>query len=151
MLVSDLDQVLAIENAVQAYPWTRGNFCDALDSGYLCYVDDIDGKFCSYSVLMAGVGEAELLNIAVAEEYQRKGLGRKMMHAVLQKAREMGFSRVLLEVRVSNRAAIGLYRLAGFSEMGVRRNYYRNARRSEDAIVMECDLHAGNAAENTLG
>ncbi len=151
MAASDVDEVLAIERTVQAYPWTRGNFCDALDSGYLCYVDGNDGELCSYAVVMAGVDEAELLNIAVAVEHQRKGLGGRMLLAVLQIARDRGLSRVLLEVRASNLAAISLYRLFGFAEVGVRRNYYRNASGSEDAIVMACDIQTGRATEKKHG
>lgn len=151
MTASDVDEVLAIERAVQAFPWTRGNFCDALDSGYLCYVDESDGKICSYAVLMAGVDEAELLNMAVAAEHQRKGRGSRMLMAVLQIARDRGPSRVLLEVRASNPAAIALYRLVGFVEISVRRNYYRNASGSEDAIVMVCDFQACKATEKTHG
>ena len=154
MAASDVDEVLAIEDAVQTYPWTRGNFSDALDSGYLCYVDECNGKICSYAVLMAGVDEAELLNMAVAAEHQRKGMGSRMLMAVLQIACDRGLPRVLLEVRASNLAAISLYRLVGFAEVSVRRNYYRNASGSEDAIVMACDIpsplaHDGTTSQST--
>ncbi len=151
MAASDIGAVLAIEQAVQAYPWTRGNFCDAMESGYLCYVDENNGKLCGYAVLMAGVDEAELLNIAVAAEYQRKGMGGKMLKVMLQAAQDRGFSRVLLEVRASNLAAISLYHLAGFAKIGVRRDYYHNASGSEDAIVMACDVETGKAMESKHG
>lgn len=151
MAASDIEKVLAIEQAVQAYPWTRGNFCDAMECGYLCYVEENDGKLCSYAVLMVGVDEAELLNIAVAAEYQRKGLGGRMLRTILQIAHDQGFTRVLLEVRASNLAAISLYRLAGFAKIGVRRDYYHNASGSEDAIVMACDVETGKAMESKHG
>ena len=140
MQASDVDEVLAIECAVQAYPWTRGNFCDALESGYLCYVEECDGKPCGYAVLMMGSDDAELLNIAIAEAYQRKGMGRRMLESLMQIARDKRKFRVLLEVRSSNLAAITLYCLAGFHEIGVRREYYRSNNGSENAIVMACDL-----------
>ncbi len=136
----DLEEVLAIERAVQAYPWTRGNFSDALESGYLCYVEECDGKLCGYAVLMMGSDDAELLNIAVSGSHQRKGVGRRMLDALMQLASARGMLRVLLEVRASNLPAIALYRLAGFREIGVRREYYRRNSGSEDAIVMACDL-----------
>ena len=140
MQASDVDEVLAIECAVQAYPWTRGNFYDALESGYLCYVEECDGKPCGYTVLMMGSDDAELLNIAIAKAYQRKGMGRRMLESLMQIARDRKMSRILLEVRASNPAAIALYRLAGFREIGVRREYYRSNNGSENAIVMACDL-----------
>lgn len=138
MTTAEVDEVLAIEQAVQAYPWTRGNFCDALTSGYLCCVEEMLGELCAYAVLMPGVDEAELLNIGVAAAHQRKGLGAAMLSTLLKMAADRGLRRVLLEVRTSNLAAIALYRRAGFLQIGVRRGYYRSAAVSEDALVMAC-------------
>lgn len=138
MTLSDVEGVLSLEQTVQAYPWTRGNFCDALDSGYLCFVEDEPGELCSYAVLMPGVDEAELLTIGVGSAYQRKGLGGAMLAAVLAAAFARQLSRVFLEVRASNLAAIALYRRAGFMQVGIRRAYYRNRQGSEDALVMAC-------------
>ncbi len=138
MTLSDLDDVLAIEQSVQAYPWTRGNFIDALNSGYLAYVDETPGELRGFAVLMPGVDEAELLNIGVAAGHQRKGLGREMVAAMLDEAAQRRLFRVLLEVRASNLAAIALYRRAGFSEVGLRRGYYKKSNASEDALVMAC-------------
>ena len=136
MTAADVDAVLAIEQFVQPYPWTRGNFCDALSSDYLCYVDEEAGELRGFAVMMPGAGEAELLNIGVASAHQRKGLGRAMLAALLTVAAERDLMRVFLEVRAANLAAISLYRRAGFKQVGVRRGYYRNANGSEDALVM---------------
>lgn len=140
MTTADVDAVLTLEQSVQAYPWTRGNFCDALESGYLCVVDESTDGLRSFAVLMPGVGEAELLNIGVAAAHQRKGLGRAMLVAMLAAALARQLTRVFLEVRAGNLAAIALYRCAGFVEVGMRRGYYRNTESSEDALVMACDL-----------
>lgn len=142
MALADVDAVLAIEASVQAYPWTRGNFCDALNSGYLCCIDEEAGELRSFAVLMQGVDEAELLNIGVASAHQRKGLGTALLTAMLDAAVEKGWFRVFLEVRVSNLAAIALYRRAGFAEIGMRRGYYRNADGCEDALVMACTFNS---------
>lgn len=141
MTRADVDAVFAIETAVQAYPWTRGNFIDALDNGYICRVDEAEsGEVRGYAILMPLVDEAELLTIGVAEAQQRKGRGRMMLSEMLDVAREKHWQRVFLEVRSTNVAAIALYRSAGFSGIGVRRGYYRNADGSEDAVTMACDL-----------
>lgn len=141
MTQDDVDAVLAIEQAVQRFPWTRGNFTDALNSGYLCRVDETEsGGICGYTILMPAADEAELLNIGVAQAEQRKGLGRAMLAGMLDMARARNMRRVFLEVRPSNVAAIALYRSAGFGEIGVRRDYYRNADGCEDAITMACEL-----------
>ena len=141
MMQGDVDAVLAIEQAVQRFPWTRGNFADALNSGYLCCVDETEGGgIRGYAILMPAADEAELLNIGVAAAQQRKGLGRAMLSEVLNVARVKQLHRVFLEVRTSNIAAIALYRSVGFSEIGMRHGYYRNANGSEDALVMACEL-----------
>jgi len=139
MTQDDVDAVLAIEQAVQRFPWTRGNFADALNSGYLCCVDETEeGGIRGYAILMPVVDEAELLTIGVAQAEQRKGLGRAILAEMLSMARAKNMQRVFLEVRSSNVAAIALYRSAGFSQVGLRRGYYQNADGSEDALVMAC-------------
>lgn len=140
MTAADVDEVLSIEQSVQGYPWTRGNFCDALSSGYLCLVDDAAGELRGFAVLMSGVDEAELLNIGVASKHQRNGLGRAMLAATLETANAARMTRVFLEVRASNMVAIALYRSAGFLEIGLRRGYYRNDIGCEDALVMAFDM-----------
>ncbi|OGS99259.1 MAG: ribosomal-protein-alanine N-acetyltransferase [Gallionellales bacterium RIFCSPLOWO2_12_FULL_59_22] len=141
MARDDVDAVLAIEQAVQRFPWTRGNFADALNCGYDCRVDEVDnGAIRGYAILMPVADEAELLAIGVAQAEQRKGLGSAMLAGMLDMAREKNLRRVFLEVRASNDAAIALYRRAGFGEIGLRRDYYQNASGSEDALVMACEL-----------
>lgn len=140
MTADDIDTVLAIEQQVHAHPWTRGNFSDALDSGYLCKLVQMDGATIGYAVLMQGVDDAELLDIGIDAAYQRRGLGRAALEEMLALARELGKLRVVLEVRASNAAAIGLYRGASFAEIGLRRNYYPVQNGREDAILMGREL-----------
>ncbi|MEQ1630224.1 MAG: ribosomal protein S18-alanine N-acetyltransferase [Gallionella sp.] len=141
MTLADVDAVCAIEQLVQPYPWSRGNFTDALGSGYRCVVDEVVGQIVSYSVLMPVLDEAELLNIGVAAAQQRKGLGKAMLDAQMQWARTQNMQRIFLEVRVSNLPAIALYRAVGFIEIGMRRGYYQNAAGREDAMAMACELN----------
>lgn len=140
MTLADVDAVFAIEQAVQAYPWTRGNFCDSLAGGHWCGVDEAEGGVRGYAILMPAADEAELLTIGVAAAQQRKGLGRRILQEMLALARGKNMQRVFLEVRPSNMAAIALYRSAGFAEVGVRRGYYQGLNGSEDALVMACEL-----------
>jgi len=140
MTLADVDEVLRIEQSVQAYPWTRGNFIDALSHGDVCCVDELGGEIRGYAILRPVLDEAELLNIGVAAEQQHKGLGRAMLLEMLDMVCEKNMLRVFLEVRASNAAALALYRSTGFSEIGIRRDYYINASGSEDAITMACKL-----------
>jgi len=138
---ADVDAIVRIEQRVHAHPWTRGNFVDAFISGYVCKVYEEGNEVIGYAVIMPAVDEVQLLNISIAAEHQRRGLGRKLLLELFAVARGMGMRRMLLEVRPTNVAALGLYRAIGFCEIGRRRGYYpsdNNGR--EDAIVMECIL-----------
>ncbi len=125
MTETDLDAALRIEREVHAYPWTPGNFSDALRSKYVCkvYESESDGML-GYAVLMLAVDEAELLDIAIDSRYQRKGFGRSLLKEMLMLARRADMRRMVLEVRASNAPAIALYRSAGFEQIGLRRDYY---------------------------
>jgi ribosomal-protein-alanine N-acetyltransferase len=140
MNMVDVDAVLHIEQQVHAYPWTRGNFTDALNSDSVCMVYESEEEMLGYVVLLPAVDEIQLLNISIAAGHQRKGLGRKLLGEAMKIARSMHMCRMLLEVRPSNVAALGLYRDAGFREIGLRRGYYSADNGREDAIVMECVL-----------
>ncbi|HEY6095400.1 MAG TPA: ribosomal protein S18-alanine N-acetyltransferase [Gallionellaceae bacterium] len=137
---ADLEAVLAIEQQVHAHPWTLGNFRDALQSGYVCKVYELEGALLGYAVLMHNVDEDELLAIAIAAAHQRRGWGLRLLQEMMTLARTEGRQRLLLEVRASNAPAIALYRRAGFVEIGLRKNYYPAAQGREDAILMGCDL-----------
>ena len=137
MTLADVDAVLAIEQAMHAHPWTRGNFTDALASGYSGWVDELDGVLRGYAVLMLGVGEAELLTIGVATSSQRLGLATHLMQWLESQAQSHNFERLCLEVRPSNTAGLALYCKTGFVEIGRRRGYYPAANGREDAILME--------------
>ena len=137
MKETDLEAVLAIEGAVHAHPWTRGNFSDALRSGYQCKVYESETReVVGYAVLMLAVDEAELLDIAIVTSQQRKGLGKKLLHEMLALARHHAMRRMVLEVRASNVPALILYRGMGFSDIGLRRDYYPSGSGREDAILM---------------
>lgn len=140
MIEADVDEALHIEQQVHAYPWTRGNFNDALDSGYLCKVLEEGGEMLGYVVMMPAVDEVQLLDISIAAAHQRRGLGRRLLAEAMRIARGMKMRRMLLEVRASNVAAQSLYIDAGFREIGLRRGYYPAANGREDAIVMEREL-----------
>jgi ribosomal-protein-alanine N-acetyltransferase len=140
MTVNDLDAIMAIENAVYPHPWTRGNFSDSLRSGYHCWIMEIRGEIIGYSVVMIAAGEAHLLNLSIAAQWQRRGLGRELLKFMLQLARDFHADKIFLEVRPTNAAGRGLYADAGFNEIATRRGYYPGHDGREDAVVMELEL-----------
>ena len=137
MLEEDLDRVMAIENAVYPHPWTRGNFADSLRSGYHCWMMEAGADLIGYSVVMIGAGEAHLLNLSIADKWQRRGCGSELLQFLLRLARDYAAGKIFLEVRPSNIAGRGLYARAGFSEIATRRDYYPAHNGREDAVVME--------------
>ncbi len=78
--------------------------------------------------------QAELETIAVVAGSQRRGLGRQLFDALVTQLRTAGVLEIVLEVRASNRAALALYRSAGFRHTGLRRAYYVDP--VEDAMLM---------------
>jgi ribosomal-protein-alanine N-acetyltransferase len=140
MRAADVDAILLVERDIYAYPWSAGNFRDSLQAGYSCWVMESMGYLAGYGVLMLGVNEAHLLNLSVAADWQRRGLGRTLLQHFIRLARECEAEQILLEVRPSNEAARALYGDAGFRELHVRLNYYPADAGREDAILMGMDL-----------
>ena len=92
--------------------------------------------FVGYAVLMLGAGEAHVLNIAIAQDWQRQGLGRRLLQHLIKVAREYRAEMMFLEVRPSNTNALRLYENIGFNEIATRRGYYPAHDGHEDAILM---------------
>ena len=140
MTADDLDAVIAIENDVYPHPWTRGNFLDSLAAGYHCRIVELAGEIVGYSVVSIGAGEAHLLNLSIAAQWQRRGLGRELLGYMIGLARDFDAHKIYLEVRPSNVAGRRLYAGAGFSEVATRRGYYPGPGVREDAVIMELEL-----------
>lgn len=142
MQPSDISDVLAIENDVYPFPWTRGNFLDSINSGYETWLlRDATGALNGYFLLMLSVDDAHLLNITVHRDLQGQGIGLLLLDKARAITREKKLYAMLLEVRPSNARAEKIYRRYGFTRIGVRKGYYpapNNER--EDAIVMKLVL-----------
>lgn len=140
MQAGDLDEVVAVENTVYPFPWSRGNFADSIKAGYSAWVCRIGGELVGYAVVMMAVDEAHLLNISIAPRRQGEGYGARLLRHAMDVGRRSGALSLLLEVRPSNEKAIALYRHFGFREVGRRRGYYPAVGGREDAIVMVREL-----------
>lgn len=82
--------------------------------------------------------DAEIMDVGVGKAYQRHGIARALMTALIDHAREAGARRMLLEVSVINAPALALYRGFGFERIGLRKRYYQPE--GIDAYVMALDL-----------
>ena len=136
---SDLPKVMLIELATFTMPWGESTFRGLLrrkDSDLL--VAEFKGDVAGYAVFWAVMDQGELGNVAVDEEYRGRGIGSKLIKAVLERAHERSVHEIFLEVRKSNVRAQDLYKGFGFTEVGRRKNYYLEP--LEDALVMKMDL-----------
>ena len=134
MVPSHFDRVIKIEMAVFSSPWTRRDFEFARnrENGF-CRVVMVECEIAGYVVGFLIGREFHLVNLAIAPDFQRKGLGRKTLKAVFDLLEKMA-QVVSLEVRMSNCAAIDLYKKMGFETIAIRKAYYTHPR--EDALVM---------------
>ena len=140
MRAADLDEVLAIETSVYSHPWTRGNFLDSLNAGYLCRTYRLGPELIGYFIMIVAVGEAHLLNLSIASTRQRQGMGSSLLREALRLARGLNAKHLFLEVRPSNAAALALYSASGFRRIAERRGYYPAHEGREDALVLTLDL-----------
>ena len=136
MRASDLTEVIEVELRNYPFPWTEGIFHDCVKAGYTCQVLRLEGVVIGYAVLQVVADEAHLLNICIDKAFNRKGYARSLLEKMLLLAKRQGAQTVFLEVRPSNPRAITMYDLAGFNEVGLRKNYYDTYGGREDAIVM---------------
>ena len=132
----DVPVIVAIERAAYQFPWSEGIFRDCLRVGYVCRVVDVGGEPTGYGIMSVGAGEAHILNVCIRDEYRGRGLARKILLYLLDRARASGMREAFLEVRPSNTAAAQLYRSMGFEQVGMRRGYYQATIGREDAAVL---------------
>jgi len=142
MQLSDLDAVLAIEQAEYSHPWGRVGFVDSLKNNDNAWVlRNAAGDLLGYFVQMVVVDEMHLLNIAVAGTAQRQGLGKLLLGYAVQQATLLKMTSMLLEVRVSNSPALTLYQSFGFELIARRKNYYQTEQQQrEDALILRFAL-----------
>lgn len=123
--------------------WTRSQLSGILPMAGVFLtlaVDSADESVIGFSLVRTIAGESELLLIGVLPDVQRRGVGARLLDDFLERAGEDDVSRVHLEVRDGN-PAIGMYRSAGFSPVGRRRNYYHALDGNRyDAITLSREL-----------
>ena len=135
MEIDDLSQVMEIENATFAVPWTEmGYFSFLMREDTLFLVAEEEGKILGYCGLLMVLDEGDITNVAVEKSRRGQGIGEALVRELAARAARRGSALLHLEVRQSNQAARGLYRKLGFLEDGLRKGYYEEPR--EDAVLM---------------
>lgn len=128
-------QVAQLEKICFADPWSEKSVASELHNPLSYWlVAEQDEQVVGYVGSQSVEGESDMMNVAVHPDHRCQGIGQALVEALVVALRERGNHSLTLEVRVSNEIAIGLYEKLGFSQVGLRKNYYRNPK--EDALIL---------------
>ena len=135
MTAAQVSQVAALEKCCFADPWSENSVASELQNPLSLWLVAMDGeKLAGYVGSQTVLGESDMMNVAVDGAYRRQGVGKMLIEALVEHLKARESHCLTLEVRASNTPARSLYASLGFSEIGRRKNYYRNPR--EDALIL---------------
>lgn len=136
MRAEDIARVMEIERESFATPWPGDAYRREIrENRTACYlVARREEGVVGYAGMWVILEEAHVTTIAVDFRFRGRGIGERLLVALIEEARSRGARWVTLEVRRSNRVAQSLYRKYGFHEVHVRRRYYSD--NGEDAVIM---------------
>lgn len=138
MFETDIDAILTIEQASFPIPWKREHFLHEVAALHSFPFVAEDGEIIvGYVCLMSLFEDAQILDIAVAQEQRGRGVARLLMDYAIAIARDKGAELLALEVRSTNSPAIALYEQCGFVRTAVRQKYYEGR---DDALLMELKI-----------
>lgn len=144
----DIDAVMMINKVCLPENYSPAFFLEHhYENPRVFLVAEAEGKVVGYNMCRIEFGisnfrtafakKGHVISIAVMEEYRNKGIGYDLMTEGMKRIRESGANEIYLEVRVSNKPAIELYRRLGFKASRIIEAYYRDG---EDAYLMVKDL-----------
>ena len=136
MGIEHLDQVFVIEETCFVTPWSKEALRKELtENETAIYLVATDGNtVAGYAGMWHVVNEGHITNIAVSEDYRRRGIGGMIVAELIKLAQSREMIGITLEVRISNIAAQKMYTKYGFKPDGFRKNYYSDTH--EDAVIM---------------
>ena len=138
---NDIDSIVLIEQQNSHNPWSENQLIESIQNPTnLCCSISTNNQIIGFLMAMPALDTADILNISINKDYQRKGYGKKLLHYLIKELRDRMIRQLLLEVRVSNQAAITFYLEYGFEEISLRKNYYminsKDPNQKEDGIIM---------------
>ena len=135
MNTDHVSQVAELEKLCFSDPWSENSVSSELNNPLSLWLVAVDGeRVAGYVGSQSVMGESDMMNIAVHPDYRKQGIGTGLILELIRELSLRGSHSLMLEVRTSNEQAISVYSKLGFSEIGRRRNYYRNPK--EDALIL---------------
>ncbi|MDR3233304.1 MAG: ribosomal protein S18-alanine N-acetyltransferase [Planctomycetaceae bacterium] len=140
MIRNDFAEVMAIEAASFEFPWNEGEFLRCLQSrNCIGVVAEYEGKVVGYAIYETPRHKIFLTNIAVDEQYRRKGVARQIVQKLIRKLIYQNRHKIVVEVRETNLTALQCFRSLGFLATGTLRNFYEE--QDEDAYILTYQQH----------
>jgi ribosomal-protein-alanine N-acetyltransferase len=127
------------KQAFNASAWSLPTFWSELTQRNRYYLALVDEKkeIMGFGGIAFNGADADIQTMVIKPEFQKKGYGKKLLDALLEKVYENKSKRVFLEVVAENKPAISLYLSRKFEQSAQRSNYYPDG---SDAVIMQLDL-----------
>ena len=130
-----VNQVAELERSCFSMPWSENAIAGELNNPLALWIVAVEGAtVAGYVGSQSVLGEADMMNIAVSNEYRRQGIAQELIKCLVARLCSNGVHCLTLEVRASNAAAISLYEKLQFQQVGRRPDYYANPK--EDALIL---------------
>ncbi len=136
MIRRDMGEVLDIENVSFEFPWSEDDFIRCLrQRNCIGMVAEHEERVAGFMIYELHRNRLHVLNFAVSSEFQKRGVGRRMIEKLIGKLSSQRRNRIMLEVRETNLAAQLFFRRLGFRAVAVLRDFYDDT--TEDAYLMQ--------------
>lgn len=137
----DLPVFVSLDKELFPYsPWSVSQYKEEFSSPtrhFVVAVDEAQSIIGYAGVFAPGGAEADVLTVGVVPNHRGQGIARQLMALITDWARNQGSTAMMLEVKVDNAEAIGLYESLGYSKLNIRKDYFGSGL---DALVMRLEL-----------
>jgi len=135
MNLSHVADIAALEKICFSDPWSENSVASELQNKLALWLVAVENEtVAGYIGSQTVMGETDMMNVAVHPDFRRRGVAEALILTLVEELKKQESHCLTLEVRASNVPAIALYEKLDFSQIGRRKNYYRNPR--EDALIL---------------
>lgn len=137
----DLPVFVSLDKELFPYsPWSASQYKEEFSSPtrhFVVAVDEAQSIIGYAGVFAPGQAEADILTVGVVPQHRGKGVAKALMALITEWAKGQGSIAMMLEVKIDNPEAIGLYESLGYAKLNVRKDYFGAGL---DAQVMRLEL-----------